>query len=131
MGTISETNVTINSIQLLNDSLHVFQDDVNVTHSAVKEEEEDSTGVTIGLIILVFFIWYRRLGHVNKNSDEDLVRLVNDSVEIGRNYKILLFRCQIYFCQNEFLFKYFYRTVIYVQIKLLKNQRINKLLLVN
>jgi len=93
--TIFETNVTINSIQLLNDSLHVFQDDVNVTHSAVKEEEEDSTGVTIGviiavfcfigLIILVFFIWYRRLGHVNKNSDEDLVRLVNDSVEIGRN----------------------------------------------
>ena len=72
-----------------------FRDDVNVTHSAVKEEEEDSTGVTIGviiavfcfigLIILVFFIWYRRLGHVNKNSDEDLVRLVNDSVEIGRN----------------------------------------------
>jgi len=69
----------------------------NVTLSAVKVEEEevDSTAVIIGvilaalvfigLVILIFCIWYRRLGRADKNSEEDLVRLVNDSVEIGRN----------------------------------------------
>jgi integrin beta 2 len=82
-----------NSIQLLNS---IINGDPNVTHSAVKvEEEEDSTGVTIGVIIavccficciiFVFFIWYKKLGQADKNSEEDLVRLVNDSVEIGRN----------------------------------------------
>jgi len=57
--------------------------------------EENSTGVTIGVImavlafigciIFVAFVWRRRFGRANKGSEDDLVRLVNDSVEIGRN----------------------------------------------
>jgi len=106
------TTIAVNSTQIANftkllDSSplivhshlnHLMVDDSgyeNVTISAAKVEEEDSTGVIIGviiaalcfigLIILVFFIWHRKLGRADKNSEEDLVRLVNDSVEIGRN----------------------------------------------
>merc|ERR1712168_1471281 len=99
---MNETTSTINTEEVtkclhcttITTEASTFHPNLTVVPSPVIEEN-NSAGVTIGVImavlafigciIFVAFVWRRRFGRAHKGSEDDLVRLVNDSVEIGRN----------------------------------------------